>query len=138
MTDRNFDADAFNEAVSKPNGWDSVPDPVAEIRRMRGEVPVGNTAKMRAALETIRDRMVAGVYDGRFDCHESIETAEAALAAPPRNCDRFATPGEIMSEFRRRQCKFCNGVEGVGGKNNCFRCFPEWIFAEATNEGGKA
>ncbi|MBQ6925647.1 MAG: hypothetical protein IJQ73_13480 [Kiritimatiellae bacterium] len=32
-----FDAVAFDKAVSRPSAWDEVADPVAEIRRMRGD-----------------------------------------------------------------------------------------------------
>lgn len=32
-----FDGDAFDKAVSGPSAWDDVDDPVAEVRRMRGD-----------------------------------------------------------------------------------------------------
>lgn len=32
-----FDSTAFDHAVNRPSAWDSVEDPVAEIRRMRGD-----------------------------------------------------------------------------------------------------
>lgn len=39
MSAEKFDEAAFAGAISQPNGWDEVADPVAEIRRMRGDVP---------------------------------------------------------------------------------------------------
>ena len=32
-----FDEKAFEQAIARPNGWEDVTDPVAEIRRLRGE-----------------------------------------------------------------------------------------------------
>ena len=32
-----FDEQAFEQAIARPNGWEDVVDPVAEIRRLRGE-----------------------------------------------------------------------------------------------------
>ena len=37
LPETKFDADAFDRAVSRPSAWDEVSDPVAEIRRMRGD-----------------------------------------------------------------------------------------------------
>jgi len=37
LPETTFDADAFDKAVSRPSAWDEVADPVAEIRRMRGD-----------------------------------------------------------------------------------------------------
>lgn len=34
--EKKFSPAKFDAAVSKPNGWDAVADPVAEVRRMRG------------------------------------------------------------------------------------------------------
>ena len=50
------------------------------------EYTVFGEDKSRKALAEIRDRAVAGVYNGSVDCHEIIEIAEAALrdSAPLR------------------------------------------------------
>ena len=50
MSNEKFDEAAFNEAISQPNGWDAVADPVAEIRRMRGDQEPTTMAKKDALL----------------------------------------------------------------------------------------
>lgn len=84
-----FDEAAFDEAVSKPNGWSEVADPVAEIRRMRGAAPQGNAAAMREALMRI-DRLCrvtddeAGPAWNLEIAHRVLDEIQAALAAPAR------------------------------------------------------
>ncbi len=39
MPNEKFDEAAFEAAISGPNGWDAVADPVAEVRRLRGDDP---------------------------------------------------------------------------------------------------
>ena len=60
----------------------------------------GNQMKMRDALEQVRDRLVASVYDGTIAPHEALEIVESALAAPPRNCD-VGTAEEQKARFHR-------------------------------------
>jgi hypothetical protein len=57
----------------------------AALERERAQV--GNKAAWRAALVWVRERMVAGVYDGTVDAHEVLDKVEKALAAPVRGCD---------------------------------------------------
>ncbi len=59
----------------------------------------GNAAAMRAALEDIRERLVASVHDGTIDPHEALGIVEAALAAPARNCDRFGDELDAQLAF---------------------------------------
>jgi len=72
---------------------------------------------------------------------EALLMAKAALAAPPRNCDRFAT----VDEARKAHEAICE--EYVKCHNGCplnneehysaFDCFEAWLFAPATvTEGG--
>ena len=61
----------------------------------------GNAAAMRGALETIRDALKDRERDGLTEPRDILERhiVEQALAAPVRNCDRFATPDEAMRAF---------------------------------------
>jgi len=124
MSDK-FDEAAFDEATSKPNGWNEVPDPVAEVRQMRGDTPQGDAAKMRAALECIRNAATCGGSDfgnpairGLLDQMEMIcATAKAALAAPPRNCDVGTA-----EEQARRYAQHCDTYLCDDGSKPCTGC----------------
>ena len=68
---------------------------------------VGNAAKMREACENIAEyaKTAACYIEDIDDAHllgylNQIERwAEAALSAPPRNCDRFATLDDARNAF---------------------------------------
>lgn len=93
----------------------------------------GNAAAMRKALERI-----VGWCEG---CHadacekvcrpeltsESIHAALAALAAPARNCDRFATEDEAREAYWAYR-------EPLEFNDKPFVAITEWLFAPA--EGG--
>lgn len=102
---RKFDEAAFDEAVSKPNGWSDVDDPVAEIRRMRdGDAP-GNAAALRKALNRVEHlandlrNITERDTEVRADVNEIVDVCRTALAAPARNCDRFQTEEEAYAAF---------------------------------------
>ena len=113
---KEFDEEAFNAAVAKPNGWSNVEDPVAEIRRMRGDAAPGNAAVLREALEVVLDALkkaYATVEVDRVWLADNIDVITDALAAPPRNCD-VGNPEEQAERFT----KVCvanskNGVRGL-------------------------
>ena len=88
----------------------------------------GNAAEMRKALIKIRNEIRSYCYDyGDGESHKALldrimndppdytsyeksileidRIVEAALAAPPRNCDRFNTASEAYIAFQR----FCRG-----------------------------
>ena len=65
----------------------------------------GNAAAMREALEDIQERLVASVHDGTIDPHEALGIVEAALSAPPRNCD-VGTADEQADRFKA--CCYAN------------------------------
>ena len=76
------------------------------------ETITGNAAAMREALSEIRCRLVYlyGKTDGTFDppaIKEVYEIAEAALSAPPRNCD-VGTAEEQQARF----IEYCKIHEG--------------------------
>lgn len=79
---------------------------------------VGNAAAMREALV-----MVKRLFDGRLmwqpDIRKAHEAVDAALAKPPRNCDRpeCATTNAAQDVWRKED----------GGKT----AYYEWLFAEA-------
>lgn len=124
--------------------------------------PVGNAAAMREALRTLRQRFDKNVmaYQDRYFkfsgwhwhkkaaeaarrrdvFHELREACDAALSAPPRNCDRFRTADEAENAFnefcaaeRTGKCKpaECSLPSGTGAKS----CQLAWLFATA-KEGG--
>ncbi len=57
----------------------------------------GNAAAMREALERIVQ--ICHDLEPLFTPHAIQQHAEAALAAPARNCDRFATAEEAVAAF---------------------------------------
>ena len=78
------------EYYGEPNGCNSP---------TYGEHPnVGNAAKMRETIEWLKERLTAAVYDGSFEVHEALDKIDAALSAPPRNCDA-GTPEEQAERF---------------------------------------
>lgn len=131
---RKFDEAAFDAAVSEPNGWSDVADPVAEIRKMRGDEQPGNTAAMREALEAAR-REARDCYDGGEYLGEGADPGflrilaiiDAALAAPARNVDRFATEDEAREAYWAYR-------EPLEFNDKPFVAITEWLFAPA--EGG--
>ena len=68
---------------------------------------VGNAAAMYNALVQVQDRLVASVYDGKIDPHETLKIVETALAEPPRECDVGYVEDQIQrySEFCRNHKK---------------------------------
>lgn len=77
---KKFDEAAFDAAVSKPNGWSEVQDPVAEVRRMRGDEPQGNAAAMHEALLSVRKPIA---YRGGDLARYTLPVIDAALKTPP-------------------------------------------------------
>jgi hypothetical protein len=134
-----FDEAAFDAATSKPNGWSDVADPVAEIRRMRdGDAP-GNAAAMREALERCNELFRCDDDNKSRLCNlarKADEATQAALAAPPRNCDRpeCATAEGAISALRANPCAnhdFCKE------QLDCAECATRWLIAQAKKGGEK-
>ena len=111
---------------------------------------VGDAAKLREALKHIKDRLphmlqYMRVYwedasaGGYFD--ELMLVIDAALASPPRNCDRFATVDEARKAHEAICEKYGKCHNGCPLNNeehySAFDCFEAWLFAPATvTEGG--
>ena len=65
---------------------------------------LGDAAKLREALITIRDKAHEQyVNDYGIDTVWIQDVANAALAAPARNCDKYATVKEATEAFAREQ-----------------------------------
>jgi len=110
---------------------------VREIQERGDGKSACNARVMRNALEKVKH-----LFDGRLmfqpairACHEAVN---AALAAPPRNCDLYANAEEAEKVFRR-WCMNWNNYHGcmtcrifdVGRKLSCFQ---SWLFAPAEPE----
>ena len=91
----------------------------------------GNAAAMREALDRIGN--IAGFVAENCDDQQTatymndiISNVQAALAAPPRNCDRFQVAAEALTEWQSL----------VKAKPNTwdFR-YNYWLFATAKRKG---
>ena len=86
------------------------------------ETTTGNGAKMREALEAfVRayeiDDELANIEETSIAYHKALE----ALAAPPRNCDRFNTLEDALAGWREV------GPDESGP-------FDSWLFTKAKGE----
>ena len=120
---------------------------VADIRREANRLEAaqkreaGDAAKLREALKAIGG-LCAGLmptWDGAVGRIKDM--AETALAAPPRNCDRFATVDEARKAHEAICEKYGKCHNGCPLNNeehySAFDCFEAWLFAPATvTEGG--
>ena len=96
-----------------------------------------NVQKMREALSDIIDKIDKWRTDGSMEhwqYSQLFDIADAALSAPPRNCDRFKTAHEAAIEFNY----LWNFVWKIGGGivdgPSYQRRVQEWLFAEAKGE----
>ena len=106
-------ADRIEQAVTNCNQ----PEPVTNCNSL-------NAAKMREVLDEIR---VAAMSDYEPDADYLIEKCNAALSAPPRNCDRFGSWREANAEWWKYEV--LPRVEGVVSGTE--QPFEEWLFAKA-------
>ena len=85
----------------------------------------GNITALREALKAIGG-LCAGMmptWDGSIGRIKDV--TEAALAAPPRNCDKFKTSWDALKEWH----------EGLDTANDIVRLL-DWLFAPATEKEG--
>lgn len=112
----------------------------AAIKREREAV--GNAAKMRKALEGVRDWLV--VHNAYVDTEREIVKLNAALAEPPRNCDRFKSEydSDKLHEAFVKHCDSCNCPMGCIHRRDTrcmldtrcgsiLKCFAKFVLAEA-------
>ena len=130
-------AKALADAESRVKLWTDRAD---ELRKKCDEQyaemkSLGNTQKMREALKAAK-QFLDGYLTNPMELRRKMD---AALSAPPRNCDRFKTADEASKEFNY----LWNFVWKIGGgivDGNAYqRRFQEWLFAEAKgeNDGSK-
>ena len=86
---------------------------------------LGNTAKMREALEAIKDTLDKWRLNGveYWQYSELFDIANTALSAPPRNCDRYTDYGKALRAFENDE----NAKSSYWGMDG-------WLFAEAKGE----
>lgn len=115
---------------------------MVEASRATAEKPsaVGDRAKMREAL--LRCDAITQLPEVRNE--QSIKDMrniiKRALAAPQRNCDRFATPEDARKEHRKicEEYGACNKACGYkSGHSGIYQCFEAWLFAPATEKEGE-
>jgi hypothetical protein len=82
--------------------------------------------KLREALMQIYDRVNSLDENCGVDPVEIRDIARAALAAPPRNCDRFATADGAIGAYRQTHRYMVVNV------------FLDWLFATSTEKEGGA
>lgn len=82
------------------------------------DAQVGNAAKLREALEKVRDSFYVNDYgDYQVECGDKVsDLVDAALAAPARNCDIYAT----VEEARKVWC-------GTPSRDWDYLC--DWLYA---------
>ena len=95
----------------------------------------GDAAALREALQAFAEWFD---HDGSEDGYGDIrDKARAALSAPPRNCERFATADDARREFNYLWNFVWQRGGGCLNERNYEEEFERWLFAPATaKEGG--
>ena len=106
----------------------------------------GNAAKLREALKrawlfvSATRESFAFVHEGRIERDKLCDDIDAALSAPSRNCDRFATVDEARKAHEAICEKYGKCHNGCPLNNeehySAFDCFEAWLFAPATEKEG--
>lgn len=117
-------ADRIEEAVTKTE------------TTTKESLGVGNTAKLYEALEAIDKNtdlldIAENIAPKLHPSHSFVavqirKIVRDALAAPPRNCDRFENYGDALEAFEKQIRS-----EGRLGFVNLFIEVVKWLFAEA-------
>lgn len=94
-----------------------------------------NTASLRDAIEKVIE-ILNRERDARRETsamREMQEICTAALAAPPRNCDRYPTVAEARNAFICEQCEHPCGDCTVCDDDYalCRPCGIKWLFTPA-------
>ena len=113
---------------------------------------LGDAAKLREALEFCvkgmcgfcrMDAEARGMTTECVNGCEALRKAKAALAAPPRNCDKYATADEALKaqEQMFNDSNFANGECKLGCPecdNPRVGCKIAWLYAPTTEQEGGA
>lgn len=100
---------------------------------------VDDCAKLREALQQAKVAILAARKKMGVDNPIILEIIDAALAAPARNCDRFATLEDARKEHHKicEEYGACNKACGYkSGHSGTYQCFEAWLFAPATEQKG--
>ncbi len=127
------------EAAEKLDRQDAMKTAMMTKCEICGRLNIVNAAKLREALERIskqeelfhrhlNNEQYARAGDAIEFLSEASEAAKAALAAPPRNCDRFATLEDARNAF------FADYVPDE--TRSSATAFAEWLMDTAAQEGG--
>lgn len=116
------------EAAHKREQEDAISATVVSAVKSASEVyephiqsePVGNVAAMREALECVRDWLE--VHNAYVDTEREIAKLNAALSAPPRNCDIY----------QKDEVRFAYHLHGDWLMT--MQAFADWLFDEAKGE----
>ena len=103
--------------------------PAENVNSCAASDTAGNCAKLRVALETLREllgdllRLEEAEYHNDF--LNFCDIIDAAISAPPRNCDLYDSYGDAIRAFE----------DDENAEN--YEEMAEWLFAPATEtEGG--
>ena len=104
---------------------------------------MGTNNKLREALESIV--AICDSIEPMTYAEERLivyNTAKAALAAPQKNCERFATVDEARKAHEAICEKYVKCHHGCPLNNeehySSYDCFEAWLFAPATEKEGGA
>lgn len=95
---------------------------------------VGNSAAMREALVKIHDLTNALDEKCGVDPVEIRDIARAALSAPARNCDMYATYAEAAEAYKEYATAY---IMRASNKFDFPMEFDEWLFAPAAERKGE-
>lgn len=128
---RNCTAKSKDEAWYDQSSWANLCDRIEAAATCEKSSQVGNAAKMREALERLREWVLLDLNENAFIADSSgnymklikgtIEIANVALSAPPRNCDRYRNAYEVIGRFVEERNPIQVKLEDV----------INWLFAEA-------
>lgn len=98
---------------------------------------LGDAAKLREALVYVKQWSEDCISEEGADLvNDMIAVVEAALSAPPRNCDLYRTKEEAQEVFLGEACDHPCGNCWVEDINN--ECGVDWLLGPAKEkEGGK-
>jgi len=130
-------AKRLKRAIKRENCAD-----VADDKPQSATHGIGNAAKLRDAVEGIEMLLGAG---GDLDREELAKECARALAAPPRNCDVYATEYDANEAFDKKCAQRGDGIHACfgckynaaerGGLPSISHCRVAWLF-DAAQEGG--
>lgn len=102
--------------------------------------PAGNAAKLREAMDKIGNILLymkecSGSEQTARYATEALDIMHAALATPPRNCDRFESENDAWDEFMKTQYPQYAGRElPEEHGRQIVRRYCSWLFENITKK----